>query len=253
MTSPNRSSNRRSTIINSPTVQLRLDPQYPRPRLNSRQAPARRYSPPGPPSPFQSFHRRSCCRPSPCTRAFPELGLIRRLRPAPTATGRRGRACPPTGLAAGDTATENGSHVHHKNRSTGVRRPAYTPAAIRTSTPQSFLVGTTPDRRIDPAPRLASRQSRSRCRRVCAASRPGSARLEPNGSLRGVRALVPHVRLSVSLLPDPGRLASAGQSRRCQGRLPPFLTSPRSRLPSASTRSLRQTGRWRSFTSTRFK
>ena len=67
------------TIINSPTVQLRLDPQYPRPRLPD--APPRQCSPttsrPSSPSTANLLPSFAMCR------AFPRLGLMRRLRPAP--------------------------------------------------------------------------------------------------------------------------------------------------------------------------
>ena len=79
------------TTINSPTVQLRLDPQYPRPRLSDawrRRAGIHRRPPGLPVLPL-----RTCCRPSPCTGLSPARTTTA-APPRPGAPGRR-RACPP--------------------------------------------------------------------------------------------------------------------------------------------------------------
>src|SRR6476620_6546600 len=62
------------------------------------------------------------------------------------------------------------------------------------------------------------------------ADQPESTELELAGDLRGVKTLVPLVRLP-ALLAGPGPSGSTGPSRRCRGCLPPSPTSPGSGCP----------------------
>jgi hypothetical protein len=62
------------------------------------------------------------------------------------------------------------------------------------------------------------------------ADQPESTGLELAGDLRGVRTLVPLVRLP-ALLAGPGPSGSTGPSRRCRGCLPPSPTSLGSGCP----------------------
>ncbi len=60
-------------------------------------------------SPFLSRNR---CRPSPCARAFPGFGVLRRLRPVPDRSAVDAPS-PPRRPAAGETGeTRDGSRVH---------------------------------------------------------------------------------------------------------------------------------------------
>ena len=235
VTSPNRSSNRRSPSSTAQRCSFVWIPST-RGHASTATGPGATIFTGDLPA-FQSFHRdpAAALRHAP---GFPRLGLIRRLRPAPP-------------LPADDVpARPNGRDAPERfprspqNRSTG-SAPSYTPAAIHEYA--AVLPRGHPDRRIDTT--RASQQPFS-LPPGCAASRPRSARLEPMDALRGVRTLVPHVRLSV-LLAGPRPSGSTGQSRRCQGRLPPSPASPGSGCPqlppvAATAR------RWWSLTSTRF-
>ena len=151
VTSPNRSSNRRSP---SSTAQRCSFVWIPSTRGHASTA-----TDPGAPvftgdlPAFQSFHRDPAValRNAP---SFPRFGLIRRLRPASTLPADDVPARPKGGMR------RNGSHVHHRIDQQG-RRPAI-PLRPSTSTPQTFLVATP----TVVLTRLGRPSSRSRCRRV---------------------------------------------------------------------------------------
>ncbi len=119
----------------------------------------------------------------------------------------------------------HGSHVHHRFPRQG-RRPAM-PQRPSTSTPQTFLVTTRPDR-------TALRLGRPDAGRNPRQGSPQPSPHPPGSSwwfrLRGFMTLVPHVRLSVSLA-RPRPSGSTGPSRRCQGCFPPSPASPGSGCP----------------------
>jgi hypothetical protein len=71
-------------------------------------------------------------------------------------------------------------------------------------------------------------------RRVRAAARPTSTRLEPEGRLRSVLPLVSLVHL-LTPLAGPKPSGSTGPSRRCQGCCPPSPASPGSGCPQLQT------------------
>jgi hypothetical protein len=95
---------------------------------------------------------------------------------APSSAIGRHRACPPPHWRSGGRATADGSHVHHE--SFGQVDGQLYPGSIATPTPQTFNVASSPSARtgfgVDPPDRIGSRT----------ASRPISARLEPEAPLR---------------------------------------------------------------------
>ncbi len=106
----NRSSNRRPASASRPTVQLRLDPQYPPLRLDEAQARCvgihRR-----PPGIAASFH----CELAAALRhviGFPDLGLLRRLRPTPRRSTDDAPIPTRPGWMRGSGSDRDGSHVH---------------------------------------------------------------------------------------------------------------------------------------------
>ena len=115
---------------------------------------------------------------------FPDLGLLRSLRPAPAPSADSGPARRRPRRATGGRLRD-GSHVHHVPID-GVGAQLF-PCSIATSTPQTFLVASPPTA----LGRLRSRPPASRT--ACAALRPTSTRLEPASALEGVQPLV-HLR-----------------------------------------------------------
>ena len=155
---------------------------------------------------------------------FPDLGLLRRLRPAPMPSTDDEPSRRRPGWPVG-REHRHGSHVHHRFPRQG-RRPAM-PQRPSTSTPQTFLVTTRPDHTCTPPGRPdAGRNPRQ--------SSPQPSPHPPGSSwwfrLRGFITLVPHVRLSVSLA-RPRPSGSTDLSRRCQGCFPPSPASPGSGCP----------------------
>jgi DnaB helicase-like protein len=166
---------------------------------------------------FQSCH----CEPAAALRhvpGFPRLGLIRRLRPAPTLPADDVPAHPTTRRDASDRFPRS-----PQNRLTG-SVPSFAPAAIHeyaADLPHSHPGWDNRSRRPD---------SRPIGRQVMPLPSPDPPGFELVDALRSFRTLVPHVHLSVSLA-GPRPSGSADQSRRCQGRFPPFPASPRSGCP----------------------
>ena len=117
----------------------------------------------------------TCWPPSPCTR-LSRARTTTRPPPRPLASAGIGPARHRAGGPAG-WATADGSHVHCA--SFGQVGVQLYPGSIATPTPQAFSVASSPSARtgsgVDPPPRIGSRT----------ASRPISARLEPEAPLRG--------------------------------------------------------------------
>jgi hypothetical protein len=140
---------------------------------------------------------------------------------APSDANSRRRACPPAPITNAGRATPDGSHVHHQTAQRR-RRPAIPlrhrhayPAALRRGLP----AGDMNRPRSRPPPTAGVHRDPAHIRQVRA-----------GGILRGVRTLVSHVHLSVSLAgPEPS--GSAGPSRRCRGCLPPSPAPPGSGCP----------------------
>src|SRR6266508_1151449 len=164
-------------IVGCPSVQLGLDPQYPRLRLLDGERGPRRAGihrrPPGLPATLL----RACCRPSPCGRLSRPPSTTAAPSP-PTAPSRR-RTCPPPVWLAGGKGGPGRVPTFPTHRLTGTV-PSFSPAAsprLRRS-PSAW-----PPRQPD------SPVSESRCAvftHACAAARPISTRLEPVLALRGV-------------------------------------------------------------------
>jgi hypothetical protein len=160
---------------------------------------------------------------------FPDLGLLRRLRPTQAPTVDSGPARHRPGRPAGRAAPGRFPRSCC-DRLTGrwpavPQRPRHGYAA---DLPRGLLAGVN-DRH----------QSRPQSR-ACAAARPISTRLEPVLPLRGFTALVPHVHLPV-LLAEPGPSGSTDPSRRCRGCSHPPLHFQGRAAPSF-TSLLRQAG-----------
>ena len=156
---------------------------------------------------------------------FPDLGLLRRLRPAPMPSTDDEPSRRRPGWPVG-REHRHGSHVHHRFPRQG-RRPAM-PQRPSTSTPQTFPVTTRPADFITPAGCPdAGRNPRQ--------SSPQPSPHPPDSSwwfrLRGFITLVSHVRLSVSLA-RPRPSGSTNLSRRCQG-----CSHPPRRLPDQAAPS----------------
>ena len=198
-------------------------------------------------SPATSSLSSCCCEhagPLRHVHGFPGLGLLRVLRPIPTASADDGPSHPST-LAGQRGGTTGWFPRSLSNRSTG-SAPSYAPA-------------TSPRLRRRPSPWPPGRRHRPD-QRVPHPTRPCGCALQPSpdppGSswwclLRGVQPLVPHVHLSVSLA-GPGPSGSAGPSRRCQGC---FHPPPRPRDQAAlSFNAPAATSTWRCpFTTARFE
>ena len=165
-----------SRIVGCPSVQLGLDPQYPRLRLFHRRRRPRRDGvhrrPPGLPAPTLQ----ACCRPSPCGRLSRPPSTTA-APPPPKAHSRR-RTCPPPARQAGGKGSPERVPTFPTHRLTGAV-PSFSPAAsprLRRR-PSAW-----------PPRRPCSASSESRCAvftRACTAARPISARLEPVLALRG--------------------------------------------------------------------
>jgi hypothetical protein len=113
-------------IVGCPSVQLGLDPQYPRLRLLDRKHRPRcagvHRRPPGLPAP----PLRACCPPSPCGRlSRPRTTTGTPPRPA---TPSRRRACPPPAWLAGGKGGRRAVPTFTMSRLTG-SAPSYSPAA----------------------------------------------------------------------------------------------------------------------------
>ena len=105
------------------------------------------------------------------------------------------RETPTTGASPPRTRISHMSIVNRRMGSWGQNSPSPHPISTKWSSPHNIV-------------------------RVCAATRPQSARFEPRAILRSFRSLVPHLRLS-ALLAGPGPSGSTGPSRRCQSCSPP--------------------------------
>ena len=161
---------------------------------------------------------------------FPALRLLRSLRPTRRSStdDEPARHCP--GRAAG-RATPGGSHVHHEPIDEGDAQ--LYPDRLATSTPQPFLVASSP---VCPS-RLRSRPPRAHSGRArhTDPDPPGSSRLDAYGTSRAGSSRTPS-RLAC-------RTRAVWQCRRApslSGLLPTLPGVPRIRLSSASTRLLRQ-------------
>src|SRR5829696_2411174 len=161
---------------------------------------------------------------------FPALRLLRSLRPTrlPSTDDESARHCP--GRAAG-RATTGGSHVHHEPIDEGDAQ--LYPGRLATSTPQPFLVASSPvcSSRLRSRP---PRVHRGRARRTDP-DPPGSSRLDAYGASCAGSSRTPS-RLAC-------RTRAVWQCRRApslSGLLPTLPGVPRIRLSSASTRLLRQ-------------
>jgi hypothetical protein len=205
-----------------PSVQLGLDPQYPRPGL-FRRGPRRvgiHRRPPGMPAP----QLRTRCRPSPCPATAGTCGRLSRPRtttaaPSRPATNSRRRACPPPAWTAGGEGGPRTVPTFTINRSTG-SVPSYSPAAsprVRRR-PSPWPPGR--------PPQPASESPSHAAGRTCAAARPRSARFRAGFSLAGVPPLVPAIRA-------PSRLACRARAVwQCRpvpslsGLLPPSPAPP---------------------------
>ena len=173
-----------------PSVQLGLDPQYPRLGLFSRgpRCVGIHRRPPGMPAP----QLRTRCRPSPCPATAGACGRLSRPRtttaaPSRPMTNNRRRACPPPAWTAGGEGGPRTVPTFTINRSTG-SVPSYSPAASprvrRRPSPWP------PGRQPQPASESPSHAAD----RACAAARPRSARFRAGFSLAGVPPLVPAIR-----------------------------------------------------------
>ena len=143
---------------------------------------------------------------------FPGLGLLRVLRPIPSVSAgnrpsRRPADCWPVREPAGWFPRSLSNRL---TGSVSSFAPATSPRLRRRPSPWP------PDRRHKPTKEFPTHC----CVWVRVAARPGSARFEPLGILRGFQSLVPHVHLSVWLA-GPGPSGSTGPFRRCQGCCPP--------------------------------
>ena len=176
--------------------------------------------------------QRFCCEhagPLRHVHGFPVLGLLRVLRPtSPASTGNASSRPPPWLGSGGGTNEMVPTFILEPFNGVGAQ---LCPCNLATPTPQAFNVAPTGDitRSKVPFPNKVRARNPAQIHQV----RAGGF------VLRSVQSLVPHIRLSV-LLAGPGPSDSAGPSRRCRGCFhPPGV--PRIRLPSASTRLLRQT------------
>ncbi len=139
--------------------------------------------------------------------------------PHPAALGRR-RACPGPGRLPGLEGDRGWFPRSLDDRSTR-EVPSSCPGSIATTTPQSFIVASSP---------TALRGFGVDCNGGHALHPspypPDWSRFVAYGAL----PLVPRVHLLVSLA-GPAQSGSASTSRRCQGRFPPSPTSPGSGCP----------------------
>ena len=208
-------------IIDSPTVQLGLNPQYPvlRRKSGGLQLVGIHQRPPGIPA----SSLLTCWPPSPCarlSRARTTTGPPPHQRPSAGIEPARHR----TGLPGG-RATADGSHVHCVP--VGQVGAQLYPGSIATPTPQAFSVASSPSARtgfgVDPSPRTRSRT----------AVRPISARLEPEAPLRSFNHWFTCV--TPSDLASRTRIVWQCRPVPTLPRLLPALSGdPRIRLPPAS-------------------
>ena len=166
---------------------------------------------------------------------FPDLGLLRRLRPAPMPSTDDEPSRRRPGWPVG-REHRHGSHVHHRFPRQA-RRPAM-PQRPSTSTPQTFPVTTRPDLTLHSA-RAPRRRTKSTSE--FAAAQPTSARFELVVSLEGL--------YNAGSSRTPFCLASQAQAvwqyrpvPSLSGLLPTLPGASRIRLPPASTGLLRQPG-----------
>src|SRR5215210_5205255 len=185
-------------ILGCPSVQLGLDPQYPRlRRLDGQRGPRRAGIHQRPPS-LPVTLLRTCCRPSPGDRLSRPPSTTA-APPPPKAHSRR-RACPPPAWLAGGAGNLGRVPTFPTHRLTGAV-PSFSPAASPHL--RRRLSMWPPRRPVSPA-------SKSRCApsaRACTAARPISARLEPVLALRGFDHWFSSAYTFPSCLPDPGHLA----------------------------------------------
>ena len=156
--------------------------------------------------------------------AFPMLGLLRVLRPTPSAsTGDRSSPLRTTRRRT-SRDQRSGSHVHSRTLQRG-RCPAM-PLQPRHRYSAVVHRGL-PGRRHQPAKEfpVRPRPAGTRCNpaRICQVGAGGAI-------LRGFRPLVPHVHLLVTLA-GPTPSDSAGMSRRCRGCFRLHRCSPGSGCP----------------------
>ena len=153
--------------------------------------------------------------------AFRVLGLLRDLRPTPRPLAGNGPARRRPGRSAVRAAAD-GSHVHHEPIDEGGVQ--LNPGSIATSTPQTFLVASSPAYPF----RLRSRPSQSRdgCALQTDPDPPGSSRLDAYGASRTGSSRTPS-RLA-------RRTRAVWQCRRVpalSGPLPPSPAFPGSGCP----------------------
>ena len=185
---------------------------------------------------------------------FPDLGLLRALRPlprtsigdGPSPTSRlaaRVRSGSPAGFPRSLLTVRRDRHpampLHHRHGYAADLHHGL--PGRRHSPPEEFPTGRP---RTGQADRWPPQPMGTRCD-------PAHVRQVPGWwvRLRGVQTLVPHVCLSV-LLAEPAPSGSTGTSRRCQGRCPPSPPSQGSGCPQLH-RTAATARPCRSFTSTR--
>ena len=171
----------------------------------------------------------------------------------PSDADSRRRACPPSPWLDGGRATPDGSHVHYL---TGrqVRCPAM-PLRPRHIYAADLRCGL-PTNDMQPVREFPTLMDG--CAPLPSPDPPGSSWW---ADLSGLKTLVPHVHLLVSLA-GPTPSDGAGASRRCRGCLPPSPASPRSGCPQLQqaaatahrkrplTSSRSESASWRSMSAT---
>jgi hypothetical protein len=213
-------------IVGCPSVQLGLDPQYPRLRLLDGGRRPRRVGvhrrPPGLPAPTL----RACCPPWPCGRlSHPRTTTGTPPRPA---TLSRRRACPPPAWLAGGKGGRRAVPTFTTRPVDGIGAQLF-PGSLATPTPQPFNVASQPGRAT-----ACWRVAHPPARRACAADRPMSTRF-------GAGVVAFGGSTTGSCTRTPLRLASRARAVwRCRpvsslsGLLPALPGASQVRLPPAS-------------------
>src|SRR5215218_8960121 len=113
-------------ILDRPSVQLGLDPQYPRRRLIQGERRPRRAGIHRRPPSLPATSLRTCCRPSPCTRL--SRARTTTAAPSPPQAHSRRRTCPPPARLAGGKGSLGRVPTFPTHRLTGAV-PSFPPAA----------------------------------------------------------------------------------------------------------------------------